>query len=336
MSRRVLVTGASGFAGRHLVAACREAGDHVVGLARRWDGPRGGGDSPEDALAGEAGGAPFGADPDETLAGDLLDPEAARAAVERSAPDVVYHLAAQAHVGRSWRDPGATLHDNVALTLNLLEGVRAAAPEAAVVAVGSGEIYGRPEALPLTEASPLRPQNPYAVSKASADLLAGLYADAHGLRVIRARAFNHAGPGQEPAYAIASFARQVALAEDGHARVVTGNPDSRRDFTDVRDVAAAYRALAEHGAPGEAYNICSGTSVSIADLVSMLGEVAGVEVEHVVDPALVRAHEVMEVRGAPDRLRAATGWQPATALERTLADTVDWWRAGYRSQSAPA
>ena len=123
---------------------------------------------------------------------------------------MVYHLAARAHVGESWRDPAGTLRDNVGMALNLLEAVRAEAPEATVVAVASGEVYGTPEALPIGEDAPLRPQNPYAVSKASADLLAGFYADAHGLRMIRARAFNHAGPGQPDTYAISSFARQVA------------------------------------------------------------------------------------------------------------------------------
>ena len=181
---------------------------------------------------------------------DLLDAPAVRAAVRETAPEVVHHLAALAHVGESWREQEAYLRDNVAMTLHLLEAVRTEAPAAAVVVAASGELYGPPASLPVDEDAPLRPQNPYAVSKAGADLLAGFYADAHGLRVIRARAFNHAGPGQEPAYAIASFARQVAaglVAGEEPVRVVTGNPDARRDYTDVRDVVRAYRLLAEHG-----------------------------------------------------------------------------------------
>ena len=133
------------------------------------------------------------------------------------------------------------------MAVHLLEAVREEAPEATVVAVSSGEVYGPPERLPVDETAPLRPQNPYAVSKAQVDLLAGFYSDAHGLRVVRPRAFNHAGPGQKPIYAIASFARQVAAGlEEGAnpVRVVTGNPDTRRDFTDVRDVVRAYRLLA--------------------------------------------------------------------------------------------
>jgi GDP-4-dehydro-6-deoxy-D-mannose reductase len=259
--------------------------------------------------------------------------------VRETAPDVVHHLAALAHVGESWREPEAYLRDNVAMTLHLLEAIRTEAPEAAVVVVASGELYGPPASLPVGEDAPLRPQNPYAVSKAGADLLAGFYADAHGLRVIRARAFNHAGPGQRPAYAIASFASQVAagiVAGERTVRVVTGNSDARRDYTDVRDVARAYRLLAEHGDPGAAYNICSGRTASAAELVAALGRVAGVEVDHVVDPALIRGHEVMEVRGSYARLQAATGWEPEIPLERTLADTVQWWAGEIRAGRASA
>jgi GDP-4-dehydro-6-deoxy-D-mannose reductase len=282
---RALITGASGFAGRHLVAACEAAGD-AVATASRADGV------------------------------DLLDAAQTRAAVAAAEPEVVYHLAALAHVGASWSDPGAYLTGNVEMARNLLDAVLAEAPAAAVVAVASGEVYGPPASLPVDESAPLRPQNPYAVSKASADLLAGFYADAHGLRVIRARPFNHAGPGQEPTYAIASFARQAAA---GAERIVIGNPDTRRDYTDVRDVVRAYRLLAERGEPG-IYNVCSGRTASAGELVAMLGR------EYESDPKLVRAHEVMEVRGNPGRLRDATGWEPEIPLERTLADTVTWWR----------
>src|SRR5205823_5247399 len=159
--------------------------------------------------------------------------------------------------------------------LNVLEAVRRHAPSARVLCVGSGEIYGPPASLPLEETAPLRPQNPYAVSKASSDLLAGMYADVHDLHVIRARSFNHAGPRQSPVYAIASFARQFALGRlrgDQPIRIVTGNPSSRRDFTDVRDVVRAYRLLTERADPG-VYNVGTGRAVSIVELVTLLGEI---------------------------------------------------------------
>jgi GDP-4-dehydro-6-deoxy-D-mannose reductase len=279
---RVVITGASGFAGRHLTALC--ADQDVTALS--------------------------------SAVCDLRDAEATRAAIAAARPDVVYHLAARAHVGESWRDPAGTIHDNVAMALSVLEAVRTEAAGATVVAVASGEVYGTPERLPIDESAPLRPQNPYAVSKASADLLAGFYADAHGLRVIRARAFNHAGPGQGPTYALSSFARQAAQGAD---RIVTGNPDTRRDYTDVRDVVRAYRLLAERAAPG-VYNVCSGRTASTRELVEALG------LEPEVDPALLRPHEVMELRGSYDALRAATGWEPESPRERTRRDTLPWWR----------
>jgi GDP-4-dehydro-6-deoxy-D-mannose reductase len=204
--------------------------------------------------------------------------------------------------------------------------------------VSSGEVYGPPARLPVDETAELRPQNPYAVSKAHVDLLAGFYADAHALRVVRPRAFNHAGPGQEPRYAIASFARQVAgglEAGDDPVSVVTGNPDARRDFTDVRDVVRAYRLLALRGEPG-VFNVCSGRTASAAELVAMLERVAGVAIEHAVDESLVRGHEVMEIRGDAGRLHGATGWAPEIGLERTLTDTVEWWRAELRAGRADA
>ncbi len=170
-----------------------------------------------------------------------------RAAVREAAPAVVFHLAALASVGRSWEAPAETLTENVAMTAHVLEAVRLEAPEAAVVVVGSGEVYGPPARLPVDEDAPLRPQNPYAVSKAACDLLAGQYADAFGMRVVRMRPFNHAGPGQSDDYVVGTLTRQVAEAEAAgreEAVLRTGNPDSARDFTDVRDVVRAYVAAA--------------------------------------------------------------------------------------------
>jgi GDP-4-dehydro-6-deoxy-D-mannose reductase len=252
---------------------------------------------------------------------DLRDAAASRRAVSASRPDVVYHLAARAHVGASWADPAGTLSDNVAMAVNVLEAVRLDAPHAIVVIAGSGEVYGIPDALPIAEDAPLRPQNPYAASKAAVDVIAGCYADAYGLRVIRTRSFNHAGPGQEPSYAISSFARQIAAGDV----VVTGNADTRRDYTDVRDVVRAYRLLARAGEPG-AYNVCSGRAVSGRELIAALADAAGRAVRHEVDPALLRARDVAELRGSPAKLARVVGWAPEIPLARTLADTLAWWR----------
>ena len=258
---------------------------------------------------------------------DMLDGAAVRAALREAAPEAVWHLAAQASVGRSWEAPGETVAENVGMTANLLEAIRAEAPVATVVLISSGEIYGPPDRLPVDEDAPLRPQNPYAVSKAACDLLGGQYADAAGLRVVRLRPFNHTGPGQTDDYVVGTLTRQVAEAEAAgrdEAVVHTGNPDSARDFSDVRDVVRAYVAAA--GLDGGVYNVASGRAVSVRELIELVRAAARIPVRHEVDPARVRAHDVAEVRGSAQRLRAATGWTPEIPLERTVADALEAWR----------
>jgi GDP-4-dehydro-6-deoxy-D-mannose reductase len=258
---------------------------------------------------------------------DLLDSSAVTAFVRDLQPRAVVHLAAQASVGRSWQAPGETLRTNLDMTLNLLDAVRREAPGASVLLVGSGEIYGAPERLPVDEDARLRPQNPYAVSKAACDLLGGQYADAHGMRVVRTRPFNHAGPGQSEEYVVGTLTRQVAEAElagRDDAVLKVGNLDAARDFTDVRDVVRAYAAAI--GLLAGAYNVCSGRSVSVRDLVELLGRVASLEVRAEVDPKRVRRHDVPEIRGSAKRLQDATDWRPEIPLEQTVADALAAWR----------
>jgi GDP-4-dehydro-6-deoxy-D-mannose reductase len=295
VSGRAFVTGGSGFAGSHLL----------------------------DLLPGAT------APSREEL--DLLDGDAVSAAVRESAPDTVWHLAALASVGRSWEAPAETIAENVAMTVNLLEAVRTEAPEATVVLISSGEIYGPPDRLPVDEEAALRPQNPYAVSKAACDLLGGQYADATGLRVVRLRPFNHTGPGQTDDYVVGTLTRQVAEAEAAgreEALVRTGNPDSARDFSDVRDVARAYVAAAT--LDSGVYNVASGKAVSVRELIELVRAAARIPVRHEVDPARVRAHDVPEVRGSAERLNAATGWTPEIPLEQTVADALEAWRRKLR------
>jgi GDP-4-dehydro-6-deoxy-D-mannose reductase len=316
---RVLITGAAGFAGRHLAELCIAAGHEVTGAGRR----------PAERADPPAGLSRY-------AAADLGDPEQARALVAAARPAWIFHLAAEASVARSWEHPEETLAANLRSTENLLAAVRAEATEAAVVLASSGELYGPvpPERLPVTESEPLRPQNPYALSKACADLAAGFHADAHGLRVIRARAFNHAGPGQTPTYVVSSFARQIAMAEaaggNGRVEIVTGNLEARRDITDVRDVVAAYALLAERAEPG-VYNVGSGRSVPMADILAALAGLTPLAVEQRTDPDLLRPNDLMDMRASTSKLAAATGWEPRIPLERTLRDTLDWWRARVAS-----
>ncbi len=310
---RILITGTSGFVGRHLVGLGSRSGATMLGLGR----------TPiDDALREQL---------DEFVQVDLLDAVATAAAVRSARPERVFHLAGQASVAAAWSDPRATIAGNLTTTLNLLEAVRLQAPDAGVLVSCSGEAYGPvpDERLPVTELEPLRPQNPYAVSKAAVDLLSGFYADAHGLEIVRARAFNHCGPGQTDAYVVAALASQIAAAEAaGQAAVTiaTGDLRPRRDFTDVRDVVAAYWLAAAAAAPG-AYNVCRGRSTPIADILAMLAAHTTLEIRQQTDPQRERRHEVMDVRGSNDKLVAATGWQPEIPLEQTMSDTLDWWRA---------
>jgi len=295
MAGPALVTGAGGFAGRHLVEHLRERGDEVI--------------------------APSSAEV------DLRDADAARALVREQRPERVFHLAALASVGRSWEDPTRTIAENQAMTLNVLEAVRHEAPQARVLIASSGEVYGAPAEVPVTEAARLAPENPYALSKAACDLAGRLYARAWGLAVVRTRAFNHAGPGQSDDYVAGTLARQVAAAEvAGEDSVVvrTGNPDSARDFTDVRDVVRAYAEAIE--LESGVYNVASERAVTVTELIATLRGETAVEIRHEVDSRRVRANDVREIRGSAARLREATGWQPRLALAQTLADAVARWR----------
>jgi GDP-4-dehydro-6-deoxy-D-mannose reductase len=245
-------------------------------------------------------------------------------------PERVFHLAAAASVALSWRNPAATVSANTTSTVNLLEAVREVAPDARVLVTGSGEEYGEPEYLPMDESHPLRARNPYALSKVCTDLTARFYADAHGMHVVRARAFNHAGPGQSDFYVSSSFARQIATAEarepaGGRVEVVTGNLETRRDFTDVRDVVRAYRLALEQAEP-DVYNVCSGVSVRTGDILAILARETPIRVEQRTDPERVREGEVMDIRGSHDKLTAATGWEPEIPFEQTLRDTLGHWR----------
>lgn len=295
----IFITGASGFVGQHLAALCAQHGEDVFGPSR------------------------------EEL--ELLDADAVRQAVAQVKPDHVFHLAADASVAQSWDEPGSVIDNNVRSTLHLLEAVRTEAPEASLLIACSGEEYGRPVELPMTEEHPLRPQNPYATSKSMTDLLAGFYADAHGLRVVRTRAFNHAGPGQSDTYVVSSFARQIAEAEasqpaDGRVVVSTGNAEARRDFSDVRDVVRAYWMLAVERGEAGVFNVCSGQAIAVSDILTGLAEHTPLDVERRTDPSRLRDNEVMEIRGSHDKLTEATGWRPEIDFSHTLRDTLDWWR----------
>lgn len=289
---RVLVTGSRGFVGRWLCRHLESSNDEVIELP---------------------------ADLDIRDAADL-----SRALAEAS-PDAVCHLAAQANVSASWRDPAETFSVNALGTLNLCVAAVGLEPKPRVLVVSTSEVYGRvgPEHMPVTEDQPFAPLNPYAASKVAAEM-AGLQAWlGQGLEVVRARAFNHTGPGQVEGFVVPDLAHQVARAARGELdRILTGNISVRRDFLDVRDVVRAYRMLLVHGEPGQAYNVCRGEAVAISALLDQLMELANVHVVVRADPSRYRPADVAEHVGDPSRLVALTGWRPEVPLERTLADVL--------------
>ena len=219
---------------------------------------------------------------------------------------------------------------NLGGTLSVLEAMRDAAPETPALVVSSGEIHGRVpvEELPVGPDTPLRPVSPYGASKAAADLAAGQYRAAYGLPALRVRAFNHVGPGQDPRFVLPNVARQIAQAEhEGRAgRGAVGNVDTRRDFTDVRDMVRAYLAVIERGDPDAVYMACSGRSRPVRELIEGLARLARIPVTFASDAGLRRAGEEPDLYGSPARLHDDTGWTPEIPIETTLADTLDWWR----------
>jgi GDP-4-dehydro-6-deoxy-D-mannose reductase len=232
-------------------------------------------------------------------------------------------------VSESIADPVATYETNVVGTAMLLEAVSTVAEGATIVCIGSADAYGavKPEELPLSESAELRPTNPYAASKAAAESIAIQYARSARLQVVVTRSFNHTGPGQRPAFAVPAFAKQIADIVNASAPAVlhVGNLDARRDLSDVRDVVRAYRLLAERGESGVAYNVCSGTSVSMRSIVDDLARIAGVELQIEVDPDRLRPSDTPDLVGDNTRLREQTGWSPQIPLDQTLRDVYQWY-----------
>ena len=260
---------------------------------------------------------------------DITDAEAVALDIQRCRPEIVYHLAAQADVGASWKAPSETLRVNVEGTFNVLDAARRFGATR-VLAVSSADVYGRVEAgqLPVGETAPMRPVTPYGASKAAAEMVCLQAGLGSKVEVIRSRAFNHLGPGQSNRFVASALAARIAANErSGATAVQVGNLSARRDFTDVRDVVRAYRLLAEHGEPGEVYNVCSGESFAVSDLADRLLAQARHRMGIEPDDGLRRPVDVPELTGDPSKLRAISHWHPEIPLEVTLRDILDHWRS---------
>jgi GDP-4-dehydro-6-deoxy-D-mannose reductase len=316
----VLVTGAAGFAGSHLVEALVADGVRVIAWHRPGAVPPGLRHA-EAAPVVQGGGARVAWTPV-----DVLDRDAVAAALAEARPAAIFHCAGSAHVGSSWQDSLTPLETNALGTHHLLDGVRRAGLRCRAVVVSSALVY-RPALDPLDEEAPLGPSDPYGLSKLAQEMLA-IRAAGTGLDVVVARAFNHAGPRQDPSYATASFARQIALAEADRAAplIVVGNLDARRDITDVRDTVGAYRALAVRGAPGRPYNVCRGRAYAVRELLDLLLAEARVRLQVRVDETRMRPHDNPVLVGDPSRIAGEIGWRAGIPIERTLRDLLEYWR----------
>jgi GDP-4-dehydro-6-deoxy-D-mannose reductase len=294
---RALITGGRGFVGQWLAAHLKDRGDEVAVM---------------------------------DIETDVADGAAARRVMADVAPDAIYHLAAMTHVGESWENPSQVLRVNVLGTAEILAAARALPVSPRVLVVSSAEVYGvvDPDLLPLDEDTPTAPASPYAASKLAAEAVALQAWRGYGQPVIVVRPFNHIGPGQSPNFFVSALAKRIVDARrSGADSLRVGTLTTRRDFTDVRDVVAAYRLLIEKGSAGGIYNVCSGIDIAMSEVAALLLELAGADLRLETDPALVRPVDVPVLRGDAGRLRDAAGWQPVIPLATTLADVLASWEA---------
>jgi GDP-4-dehydro-6-deoxy-D-mannose reductase len=317
-----LITGCAGFAGSHLAECLLEQSEEVIALV----GPN------EDLenirqIEGHL----------QISRGDVRDFDCLLEVLRSSRPQRIYHLAAFSSPSESCVSPDLTYQVNFTGTLNLLSAWLRVGMDCRLLFISSSEVYGHvpPEKLPLREEMELRPVNPYAGSKAAAELLALQFFQSYALPIVRVRPFNHTGPRQSSNFVCSRFARQVAEIDLGQRppAVVTGNTHVIRDFSDVRDIVRGYRDLLERGMPGEVYQLCSGHPVSVETILQMAISCTSKPVQILVDKSLMRDQEAAEVWGDYSKARLAVGWEPRRALADTLRELKLYWEARLGSQT---
>ncbi len=323
---RWLITGADGFVAGHLLPHLLEVETNAQIFGMVWR------DAPRDSWPVEHPRL-------QVLPGELTDDRSIAQVVDQAQPEIILHLAAASSVAQSWQDPEPAYRANILGQLHLLEAARSMKKMPTVVIASSAEIYGHDghDGNAISEAAPLRPLSPYAVTKATQDLQAGQYHAAFGLPTVRLRLFNHTGPGRPSHFVASSFAKQLAEIELGLREPVmhVGNLDVARDFTDVRDIARAWRLAALHGRDGKAYNVCTGRPTAIRRILDILLEVTDIKVEVRTDAELLRTGEIESLFGDHSLFSKTTGWQPEIPLEQTLADLLQWWRESIGPNKIP-
>lgn len=312
---RVLITGINGFVGSYLAEYLLASGGwDIYGVGR----------SPTILLTDLQDHVTY-------HAVDFSSRDEIQTVLEQVKPDVIFHLAAQSNVHRSFAEPEETLVANIFPALHIFQSVVSLNQQPLILMIGSNEVYGRvqPEDLPVDEETPFRPVSPYAVSKVTQDMLAHQYMASHNLRTIRVRPFNHIGPRQSEQFVACAFAAQIARIEAGQQEPLlrVGNLAAERDFTDVRDIVRAYELVATHGMVGQVYNIGSGRSISIQFLLETLLSLSTCDIAVEPDPARMRPADIPRIVCDSRRLAQHTGWTPQIPLEQTLSDILNYWRA---------
>jgi GDP-4-dehydro-6-deoxy-D-mannose reductase len=315
--KKVLITGVTGMVGSHLAEyLLAEQKDCQVFGVKRWR-------SNIDNIAEIK-------DKITTFDVDLTDLSGCIGLMQTVKPDYIFHLAANSYVPDSWINPHKTLHDNIGMEMNVFEAVRLSNLDPVIQIAGSSEQYGKvlPDEVPIKETNPFRPMSTYAVSKVAQDLLGYQYFQSYGMKIIRTRAFNHEGPRRGEFFVTSSFAKQVAEIEAGlkEPLLLVGNLDSRRDWTDVRDVVRAYWLAVQHGAPGEDYVIGSGVSRSVREMLDFLLTLSKAKIEVRVDPKRFRPSDVTALEGDCSKFHKLTGWEPKITFEQMMEDLLNYWR----------
>jgi len=313
---KALITGITGFAGSYLAEHLLTKGYEISGTYLTDDGLRN-----VDGIKNRIN----------LIKADLSQEKSVFDVVGKVSPTVIFHLAALTSPADSFKNPIATLNNNISLEVNLLEAVRKFnLLDTKILIVSSADIYGRvsKENLPINESTPLLPTNPYSVSKIAQDFLGLSYFFAYKLKVVRVRPFNHIGPRQSPKFAVSSFAKQIAEIEKGkkEAYLSVGNLEAKRDFTDVRDMVNAYSLAVEKGVDGEVYNLGSGISYKMSDILNRLISLSSAKIEVRTDKSLLRPSDDPELICDNSKFKKLTNWEPQISLDKTLKETLDYWR----------
>ena len=315
MQKKAFITGIAGFVGSHLAELLLSEGYEVYGLLRSR--------SKTDHIESIINKLHL-------EDADLLDTHSLYGTISRIKPNYIFHLAAQSFVPTSWVSPSVTLEVNVVGSANLFEAVKMAGIDPVIQIACSSEEYGlvHEDETPIKETNPLRPLSPYAVSKVAMDYLGYQYFQSYKVRIVRTRGFNHTGPRRGDTFAESNFAKQIALIEKGKQDAVmhVGNLEASRDYTDVRDMVRAYRLAVEKCDPGDVYNICTGKTIRIGDMLNLLLSMSKKKVEIKPDPARMRPSDVPVLLGDNSKFIAKTNWKPEIPFKKTMEDLLNYWR----------